>query len=276
MAYSSIMARMHVKFLGMSYGAMFDGNETILDVTRRFRSALARPDNPNHIFLTVKPRRNAMRVDLDDRLSKFSRYMTTLGNSGEKVLVIYDWAEPEKECTRCGICCMFDCDDNEYGTPVSTKEWPGKGNHRCSNLQFDEKNGLYGCAMLSKRSMICEQYLCHYMEGENNEEPGYFGKIPYVPDLDGKEFPKGVFPYGNICVTVATQVEWFIAYTRKHQLKKKDMERACSLKQQLLDNMKLPRSGTYTNKNKELRIDDDFRTYLISLLDSIIRKQGSC
>jgi hypothetical protein len=223
-------------------------------------------------FMTASKHRDKEMLELATRVEKFAKPM----KNDILWLTIYTWNTAARECVRCGLCCMFDCDDHDaYATPISKQKWPGKGDHRCPNLRFDEKIGLYGCAMVSERSMVCEGYLCYYMMGENITEPSFFGKVPYSPDDEGNEMTKSVIGRSITCTAISTQVEWFVAYARKHALKKKDMARAIALKRALLENKKVP-FDRYSPHYDELPIDDAFADHLIKVLNDIIQESSAC
>jgi len=269
----------HVKMNGMSSRQLFHEDDTFRRRVELFyggHSNTMKLIESGERFLTVTPHRNVGRVDLDDKIKDFMKYITHDWEHDQDTIIIYEWDAPKRDCVRCGLCCMFDCDDHDaYATPISKQKWPGKGDHRCPNLRFDEKIGLYGCAMVSERSMVCEGYLCYYMMGENITEPSFFGKVPYSPDDEGNEMTKSVIGRSITCTAISTQVEWFVAYARKHALKKKDMARAIALKRALLENKKVP-FDRYSPHYDELPIDDAFADHLIKVLNDIIQESSAC
>jgi len=266
----------HVKMNGMSSRQLFHEDDTFRRRVELFyggHSNTMKIIESGERFLTVTPHRNVGRVDLDDKIKDFMKYITHDWEHDQDTIIIYEWDAPKRDCVRCGLCCMFDCDDHDaYETPISMQNWPGKGDHRCHNLRFDEKQGLYGCAMAAERSLVCERYLCYYMLGDDCAEPSFFGNVPYSPDDEGNEITKSVIGSSIFCTALSTQVEWFIAYARRHQLKKKDMARAIALKNALIKNKKLPIEQC-SHRDDELPIDHAFANYLIGLLDGIIHSR---
>lgn len=150
-----------VKLNEMSSGNKFSVNDTVRRVLARYGAEylINDLDNDGSMFLTFKPHRNAMHLALDDTLKKYLGSIVHEDEHDYDGLIMYEWDIPKQECNRCGICCMFSCgfdpiNNNAYGTPISAKIWPGKGDLRCQNLQFDDVEGSYSCAMVKKRSHI--------------------------------------------------------------------------------------------------------------------------
>lgn len=129
---------------------------------------------------------------------------------------------PERLCNRCGTCCWaYEMHSISYGARYNNEKLrrnKGLSKYRCPNLEFDAKEGVYSCSATGEWPEICKGYHCGYMDGNRRVELGL--DIEGLPPYDIGKF--GDVPEFGSCKTcdpidlLPVNVEWFIAFARKH------------------------------------------------------------
>lgn len=231
---------------------------------------------------------NGVLYDLDGLKKKISSLVVARRVKSAKIAGDIFFSAPyEFPCYRCGACCMpktsdqgfreflgdLPPDDNTYY--IKSNGMPCKVNvpfdvnvldlgvpARCAHLSFDIIEGLYGCKIHDKpRGYACTHYECSFMHGELDRWEGMFTKVPIHPICSSCQERKC-----STCFYFPTRVEWFIAYSRHHDIMTIDAGLINDLIRGLEEYMKNLQMNDDETLNTYIN-NDWLNSYLVSLKD---------
>lgn len=168
-------------------------------------------------------------IGLDTPVLKYTRSRTTAMGELKSIdfaISIFEriYQIPERECNRCGVCCWgYQMHEMSYGAPYDNRRLSrniGLLSYRCPNLDFDSEHGLYSCNAAENWPNTCKGFLCEHMQGEKGPNRLGFG-LKELPAYDISKF-SDVPEFGRCTKKcddadiLPVNIEWFIAFARKH------------------------------------------------------------